>query len=113
MTNIGRYGALSPAPSPATGTVYASNPPTGLTVISSSATTAGLSWNSVANATGYTVNVYDQDAGGGPLVTQVPGNQLGATIGQLKANTAYKFTVEGTPAKAGGPVAVVSARTSR
>jgi hypothetical protein len=111
MGNPGRYGSPTPTPPPTAGTVVAGNPPSGLRVGQVSSTTVALSWNRCANATGYTI--YAQQGSVPAGVTQVPASQLGVTVGSLAAATTYKFTVQATPAKAGGPVATTSATTSR
>lgn len=94
------------------GSVMASNPPSGFTVTSKGSTSIGLKWNSVKNATGYTV-AYGTTSGSQANKVQVAGSSnTSTTVGGLKSNTTYYFEVWGDPTKSGGPHAgPISART--
>lgn len=95
----GPPGGTTPPPS-GSGSVYASNPPSGFTVTSRNPTSIGLKWNAAKNATGYTV-AYDTTSGGqrNHQNTTTPS----VVIGNLKPNTAYYFEVWADPTKTGGP----------
>lgn len=104
-----------PAPSTSTGivsppggaTTYATNPPTGLTVTSTSGTSIGLKWNAAANATGYTVTATPSSGTPQTTSTTLPL----ATLSGLAPSTSYKISVQGTPADAGAPSATATAST--
>lgn len=94
---------VTPPPPPSStgsGTVYASNPPSGFAVTSRNQTSIGLKWNAAKNATGYTV-AWDTTSGGqkNHQTTTTPS----VTIGNLHPNTAYYFEVWADPTKTGGP----------
>lgn len=95
----GGTGGTTPPPGGG-GTVYASNPPSGFAVTQRNATSIGLKWNAVKNATGYTV-AWDTTSGGqkNHQNTSTPS----VTIGNLHPNTAYYFEVWADPTKTGGP----------
>lgn len=97
---------------PSAGTVYATNPPTGLTVSSKATTSVGLKWNKATNATAYTVSYGTTSAATGGSTT-VTGTATSTTVSGLKAGTLYYFRVQGTPAKPGDGFASTSATTTK
>lgn len=97
---------------PSAGTVYATNPPTGLAVSSKATTSVGLKWNKATNATAYTVSYGTSSAATGGSTT-VTGTATSTTVTGLKAGTLYYFRVQGTPAKPGDGFASTSATTSK
>lgn len=97
---------------PSPGTVYASNPPSGLVVTSKAASSVGLKWNAATNASGYTVSYGTTSAATGGSLT-VTGTATSTTISGLQANTLYYFRVQGTPAKSGDGFASTSATTAK
>lgn len=97
---------------PTPGTTYASNPPKGLTVTSTSASAVGLKWNSVTNAKAYEVSHgTTSEAKDGKTTVSAP--KTSTTVGNLKPNTHYYFRVQATPAKSGAPFASTSKTTSK
>lgn len=96
---------------PSPGATTASNPPTGFTVTSKTDTTATLSWNSVTNATAYVIG-WSASSGTGASTT-VGGTTLNTTVSGLSPNTAYTFSCQATPAKAGDPSATTTATTNK
>jgi hypothetical protein len=94
-------------PTPVTGgsgTVNASNPPTGVTVSGNvSSTTLSVKWNAVANATGYTIAMGSDPGATNGGTTTAPGTQPAVTIGNLRPGTKYYFRVQATPAATGAP----------
>jgi LysM repeat protein len=101
-----------PATTTPTGTVYATNPPTGVTVSSKTASTVSLKWNKSANATGYTVG-YGKTSAANTWSTTAPAAQAGITIGNLDANTLYYFRVQATPAQSGAAAGTAQATTAK
>lgn len=97
---------------PSTGTVYATNPPSGLTVTSKATTSMGLKWNKATNATGYTVSYGTTSAATGGSTT-VTGTATSTTVTGLKPGTLYYFRVQGTPAKSGDGFASTTATTTK
>lgn len=93
---------------PGGATTYATNPPTGLTVTSTSATSIGLKWNAAANATGYTVTVAADGAGSQTVTTTSPL----ATVSGLTPQKTYSISVQGTPADSGAASATTTATTT-
>lgn len=106
--------APPPVVTPPTGgsTVYASNPPTGLTVTSVSSSHVGLKWNRVTNAKGYTVSWGTTSAANDHSST-LGSTSLTTTVGNLKPDTHYYFRVQATPTKSGAPFASTSKTTSK
>jgi nucleoid-associated protein YgaU len=104
---------VTPPGPPPGGTVMASNPPSGFTVTAKNATSIGLKWNSVKNATGYTV-AYGTTSGSQANKVNVNGSSATTTtVGGLKQNTTYFFEVWADPTKSGGPHAgPISAKTA-
>jgi hypothetical protein len=106
----------TPVSTPPSGTVNASNPPTGVKILpfNTSKTTVSIGWNKAANATGYTVSIGTNTAGNNHETTQVPAGQLQFTFGSLKPGTKYYARVQATPAAAGagwgGPVSTTTAK---
>lgn len=92
------------------GVVYASNPPTGVTVTAKSSTTVSLSWNKVTNAQNYTIS---WTGGGQRGNLTVAGTNTTANIAGLVPNSGYTFIVQGTPARAGDPSGSVSTVTDK
>jgi len=99
-----------PITTPPGGIVYATNPPTGLTVSGKSGTTISVKWNSSTNATGYTVR-YGRTADATDGSVGVGSNTTTATIGGLSPSTLYYITVQATPAKDGTAFASTQAET--
>lgn len=95
---------------PSPGTVYASNPPTGVTVTDKSPTSMTVTWNRAANASAYTVSWSTGSAGEQSMT--VSGTAGSATLTGLTPDTLYQIKVQGTPAKAGDPSGTTSATTS-
>ncbi|MBC7643734.1 MAG: poly(3-hydroxybutyrate) depolymerase PhaZ, partial [Thermoleophilia bacterium] len=88
------------------GTAPAIQPPSGLTVGSTTATTAALTWSTVSGATGY--NVYRNAA----KVTATPLTSASYTDTGLAASTTYSYQVSATGASGESALsAVVSATT--
>ncbi len=100
-------GVVTP---PGGGVVYANNPPTGLTVTGTNSTSIGLKWNSVTNATGYTISYSGGSGSSGQTTTS--GTQTSTVVGGLAPSTMYNFVVQATPAKSGDPSASTSASTT-
>lgn len=97
---------------PGPGTVYATNPPSGVAVAPASPTSLNVKWNRSSNAQGYTVKW-----GTTPAVstgsTTVAGTAGTTTISGLKPGTLYHVSVQATPAKAGAASATASATTPK
>lgn len=91
---------------PGPGTVYATNPPTGLAVSPAGTTSLNVKWNRASNAQGYTIR---WSPGSGS--TTVSGTAGSTTITGLKPNTRYTVQVQATPAKQGDAFASASATT--
>lgn len=102
---------VPPVVTPGGGTVYANNPPSGLVVAGKTDTTVDLKWNAVTNATGYTVR-YGTSASASDNSQSVGSTVTSTTVGGLKANTLYFFTVQATPARPTDGFASVQATTS-
>lgn len=115
---IQKLGAPPQPPAPSTtttvvsppggATTYATNPPTGLTVTSTSANSLGLKWNAAANATGYTIT-YTATGGAAQTVTSTTPS---ATLSGLAASTSYSISVQATPADTGAAKATTTAKTT-
>lgn len=104
--------APSPIVTPPTGgTIYATNPPTGLTVSSKSGSSLGLKWNSTVNATGYTVS-WGATSAATEGSTTVTGTTTSHTITGLKPSTLYYVRVQAQPAKGGAGFASVQSSTT-
>ena len=99
-----------PINNPPSGIVYATNPPTGLTVSGKSGSTITVKWNAATNATGYTVR-YGRTSSAGDGSVSVPSGNTTATIGGLTPGTLYYVTVQATPAKDSSAFASTSAET--
>lgn len=93
---------------PGGATTYATNPPTGLAVTSTTATSIGLKWNAATNATGYTVTAA---ADGSPAQTVTVTSPL-ATVSGLTPLKTYSISVQATPADTGAGKATTTAKTS-
>lgn len=101
-----------PVVTPPSGVVYATNPPTGLTVSSHTAASITLKWNAATNATGYTVR-YGRDANATDGSVSVGSGTTTATVGGLSAGTLYYLRVQATPAKDGAAFASTTASTDK
>lgn len=97
---------------PPPGTIYATNPPTGLTTGVKTSSTVALKWNKTSNAKGYTVKYGTTSAATGGSQT-VTGTSTSVTVTKLKPGTHYYFRVQATPAKTGAAFASVSATTAK
>lgn len=96
---------------PSPGTIYATNPPSGLVISDKSSVSLALRWNSATNASSYLVSWgTTADASDGSMT--VPGTFTDATLGGLSSDTNYYVRVQGQPAKPGDPFASTSGRTS-
>ena len=102
----------SPIVTPPGGTVYATNPPTGLTVTSVSSTTVGLKWNSTTNARSYTVS-HGTTSAASDGSTTVSSPATSTSVGGLKPNTLYYFKVQAQPAQAGAASATTTKTTAK
>lgn len=98
-----------PPPPPPPGTVYATNPPTGLVARAENPHTVALKWNRSSNAKSYTIRWGVTAAMEGSKTVTQPSD----TIGTLKAGTRYNFTVQAEPAKKGAGMAHATATTPR
>ncbi len=101
------------APPPITtppGTVYAANPPTGLSAGNIGMNSVDLTWNKATNATAYTIK-YSAPGVSAQTMT-VNGTDTHATVGGLSAGTRYEFQVQAVPAKPSDSYASTSATTS-
>ena len=102
--------APPPVNNPPGGVVYATNPPTGLSITATDDHSATMVWNKSTNATGYTVS-WTPASGGGSSVT-VPGTDTHAYINGLSPNVTYTFKVQATPAKSTDGFASATATTA-
>lgn len=100
-----------PVVTPPTGTVYANNPPTGLTVSGRTGNSISLKWNAVTNATGYMI-YYGKTPSANTWSTSTGSTVTSTTVGSLAASTLWYFRVQAIPAKAGAPFASTSAQTT-
>ncbi|HZR54584.1 MAG TPA: fibronectin type III domain-containing protein [Streptosporangiaceae bacterium] len=103
--------APPPIVTPGGGTVYATNPPSGLVVSGKTDTTVDLKWNSASNASGYTVRYGTTPAASDNSQT-VGSSVTSTTVGSLKPGTLYYFTVQATPARPTDGFASTSTTTS-
>lgn len=97
---------------PSAGTVYASNPPTGLVVSSKAASSVGLKWNKSTNAASYVVSHGTTAAASDGSLT-VPGTASSTTVTGLKSNQLYYFRVQAAPTKSGDGFASITATTTK
>lgn len=94
---------------PSGGQVYASNPPSGVSVTDATSSSLRVIWGNVTNANSYTVSW----SGGGTSGSTSAGAGAGtATITGLKPSTRYDITIQAQPAKAGDPSAQTSGTTA-
>lgn len=101
------------APPPITtppGTVYAANPPTGLSAGGIGMNSVDLTWNKATNATAYTIKY--SAPGVSTQTMTVSGTDTHVTVGGLSAGTRYEFQVQAVPAKPSDSYASTSATTS-
>jgi hypothetical protein len=106
-----------PAPSTSTtivsppggATTYATNPPTGLAVAATTASSLSLKWNAAKNATGYTVTATPAGSSGSPRTVSV--STPYAVLSGLAASTSYTIKVQATPADTGASSATTTAST--
>lgn len=102
--------APPPVVTPPSGTTYATNPPTGLTVSSKTANTLAVKWNNTSNAQAYTVTY---KTGSAAAQTQTVSATAGtSTLTGLTPGTLYSISVQATPAKPGDPSATTTATTT-
>jgi hypothetical protein len=94
---------------PGTGTVYASNPPTGLAVTAKDWHSATLVWNKATNANSYSVTWSPPGANGSQY--SVNGTDSTVDIQGLSPNTTYTFQVQAVPAKPTDPFASTTTTT--
>lgn len=97
---------------PGPGTVYATNPPTGLAVVPAGSTSLNVKWNRASNAQGYTIK-WGTSSAASTGSTTVSGTAGSTTITGLKADTSYTVQVQATPAKAGDAFASARATTAK
>lgn len=96
---------------PGGATTYATNPPTGLAVAGTTASSLSLKWNAAKNATGYTVTA--TPSGSSSTGTQtISVSTPYAVISGLAASTTYSIKVQATPADTGASAATTTAKTS-
>lgn len=92
------------------GTVYAANPPTGLSANSITPNSVTLTWNKATNATAYTVSYTAPSV---PKQTvSVNGTDTTTTVGGLSPGILYNFQVQAVPAKPGDGYASTTATTA-
>lgn len=96
---------------PSPGTIYASNPPSGLTITGKSRSSLDIRWNASVNTTGYTVS-WGTTSAATDGSTTVTGTQTSTTINGLAPATLYYVRVQATPAKSGAAFASVQGSTS-
>lgn len=108
--NLPQPGTAPPPVNNPPGTVYAANPPTGLSASNPQMNSVDLTWNKVTNATAYTVKY--SAAGVSEQTLSVNGTDTHATVGGLSAGTRYDFQVQAVPAKPGDSYASTSATTT-
>lgn len=101
-----------PVNTPPGGVVYATNPPSGLTVSQKTSSTITLKWNSTTNATGYTVR-YGRDANATDGSVGVGSGTTTATVGGLSPGVLYYLRVQATPAKDGSAFASTTVTTDK
>ncbi len=103
-------GSPPPIVTPPSSSTYATNPPTGFTTTSVTATSVGLKWNATTNAASYTLRWGTTSAvkGGSTTVSTTT-----ATAHGLKANTLYHFSVQANPVKSGAPSATLTKTTAK
>lgn len=103
-------GSPPPIVTPPSSSTYASNPPTGFTTTSVTASAVGLKWNAATNAASYTVRwgTYPNALTGSTTVSTTA-----ATAHGLKAGTLYHFSVQANPAKTGAPSATLTKTTAK
>lgn len=97
---------------PSPGTVYATNPVTGLSVSPAGTTSLTVKWNRSSNAQGFTVK-WGTSASATTGSTTVSGTAGTTTISGLKPGTTYVVQVQATPAKTGAPFASATATTAK
>jgi hypothetical protein len=108
--NLPQPGTAPPPVNNPPGTVYAANPPTGLSASNAQMNSVDLTWNKVTNATAYTVKY--SAPGVSQQTLSVNGTDTHVTVGGLSAGTRYEFQVQAVPAKPGDSYASTSATTA-
>jgi hypothetical protein len=101
-----------PVVTPPGGIVYATNPPSGLTVSGKTSSTLTLKWNASTNSTGYVVR-YGRTTDATDGSVSVGSGTTTATIGGLTQNVLYHVRVQATPAKDGAAFASTTATTDK
>lgn len=103
-------GNTPPVVTPPSSSTYATNPPSGFTTTSVTASAVGLKWNAAINAVSYTVRwgTYPTAMTGSTTVTTPA-----ATATGLKPNTLYHFSVQANPVKAGAASATLTKTTAK
>lgn len=97
---------------PSPGTVYATNPPTGLSVGNKTRSSLALKWNSSVNAKGYKVS-WGTTSAATTGSTTVAGTATSTTLNGLQPGKLYYIRVQATPAKTGAGFASAQASTLR
>jgi hypothetical protein len=103
-------GSPPPVVTPPSSSTYATNPPTGFTVTSTTASAIGTKWNAATNATSYTLYWgTTADAKDGHTTVST----LSATATGLKPNTLYHLRVQANPVKSGAGYASLTKTTAK
>ena len=108
------YGTLSDASEPYSFSIEILDPPGGLSVVETTPTSATLSWDSVADATGYALYLYDEST-----TTQIkkisPITRLDYTITGLEPETWYSASLSSinSGGKEGEKTDIISFETSK
>jgi LysM repeat protein len=103
---------VAPVVTPPSGVVYATNPPTGLSISSHTSTSITVGWSQTTNATGYTVR-YGKTSDATDGQVSVASGAGSAVIGGLSPSTLYHIQVQATPAKSGDPYGSITATTDQ
>jgi len=103
-------GSPPPVVTPPSSSTYATNPPTGFTTTSVTASSIGAKWNAATNAASYTLYW-------GTTVEAKDGHTTvsttAATATGLKANTLYHLRVQANPVKSGAGFASLTKTTAK
>jgi hypothetical protein len=103
-------GNTPPVVTPPSSSTYATNPPTGFTTTSVTASSIGAKWNAATNAASYTLSwgTTADAKDGKTTVSTTAGTATG-----LKANTLYHLRVQANPVKSGAGFASLTKTTSK
>lgn len=103
-------GNTPPVVTPPSSSTYATNPPTGFTTTSVTASSIGAKWNAATNAASYTLSwgTTPEAKDGKTTVSTTAGTATG-----LKANTLYHLRVQANPVKSGAAFASLTKTTSK